>query len=44
MGLNVACSVLELGGDAICIDRMERPLPDLGSPFTLLADNVILIF
>lgn len=31
MGLNAACSVLELGGDAICIDRMDKPLPDLGS-------------
>ena len=31
MGLNVACAVLELGGDVICIDQMEKPLSDLGS-------------
>lgn len=31
MGLNIACSVLEQGGDAICIDRMEKPLSELAS-------------
>lgn len=29
MGLNVATSILESGGDVICIDRMEKPLPEL---------------
>ena len=39
MGLNVACAVLELGGDVICIDRMEKPLPDLGSSYGLSTDE-----
>jgi NAD(P)-dependent dehydrogenase (short-subunit alcohol dehydrogenase family) len=29
MGLEVARAVLELGGDAICVDRAEKPLPEL---------------
>lgn len=29
MGLNVAGSVLESGGDVICIDQMDEPLPGL---------------
>jgi len=29
MGLNVAASILESGGDVVCIDRMEEPLPEL---------------
>lgn len=28
MGLEVASSVLESGGDAICIDRAESALPE----------------
>lgn len=35
MGLNVACSVLELGGDAVCIDRMDKPLPELASMYAV---------
>lgn len=33
MGLNAACSILELGGDVVCFDRMERPLSELWCSF-----------
>ena len=28
MGLEIASSVLESGGDVVCVDRAERPLPE----------------
>ena len=31
MGLEVASSILESGGDVVCVDRSESPLPDLWS-------------
>ena len=29
MGLEAASSILELGGDVVCLDRAENPLPEL---------------
>lgn len=40
MGLNAACSILELGGDVVCFDRMDRPLSELWCSSTMILSSV----